>query len=221
LAELVYAPGGMEDVFAQLCRAAPLVVPGCDHASLMLRKPGRRSGGFFTAAASDETAARIDAAEIELGDGPCLDAILEEAAQVDGDLTCNSQWPGLAAWILAHTPVRGAVGYRLLAGDEKVGALNLFSDTPDAFTEDAVDAAAVFAAFAAVAVNAGLHNERAETLRAGLESNREVGKAVGLLMAFHKVGDAEAFQMLRKTSQDLNLKLTVVAQQVLDHHRAR
>jgi transcriptional regulator with GAF, ATPase, and Fis domain len=221
LAQVVYTPGGMDDVFAQLCQAAPLVVPGCDHASLMLRKPGRHAGRFFTAAASDETARRIDAAEIELGDGPCMDAILEEAAQVEDDLTRHGQWPRLAEWILAHTPVRGAVGYRLIVGEEKVGALNLFSDTPGAFTENAVNQAAVFAAFASVAVNAAIHNERAETLQAGLESNREIGKAVGLLMAFHKIGDAEAFQMLRKTSQDLNLKLAEVAQQILDHHRAR
>jgi GAF domain-containing protein len=217
LAQVVYAPDDLDGVFTQLCRAAPLVVPGCDHASLMLRDSGR----FATAAASDETARNIDQAEIELAEGPCMDAILEEAAQVDADLTSHSEWPKLAAWIVAHTPVRGSLGYRLMIGDNKVGALNLFSDTPGALTDVAVDQAAIFAAFASVAVTAARHNERAETLRAGLESNREIGKAVGLMMAFHKISDAEAFQMLRKASQDLNLKLADVAREVLDHHRGR
>jgi transcriptional regulator with GAF, ATPase, and Fis domain len=217
LAQIVYAPDDLDDVFAQLCRAAPLVVPGCDHASLMLR----RSDRFFTAAASDETARRIDEAEIELGDGPCLDAILDDAAQIDADLSGNAAWPRLAEWILVHTPVRGSLGYRLMTGDDKVGALNLFSDTPGALTNVAADEAAIFAAFASVAVSAARHHERAETLRAGLESNREIGKAMGLMMAFHKIGEADAFQMLRKASQDLNLKLADVAREVVDHHRTR
>lgn len=217
LAQVVYAPENVDGVFAELCRAAPRVIPGCDHASLMLRHGGR----FVTAAASDETARRIDEAERELEDGPCVDAILEEAPQVDADLTRNSEWPRLAEWILAETPVRGALGYRMAIGDNKLGALNLFSDTAGALTTTAVEQAAVFAAFTSVAVTAARHNERAETLRAGLDSNREIGKAVGLLMAFHKVDDAEAFQMLRKASQDMNLKVAEVAREVLEHHRSR
>jgi AmiR/NasT family two-component response regulator len=58
----------------------------------------------------------------------------------------------------------------------------------------------------------------AASLRAGLESNREIGKAVGLMMAFHKINDEEAFQILRKASQDMNVKLIEVARQVVAHH---
>lgn len=217
LADFVYAPGGVEDVFAELCRTAPMVVPGCNHASVMLRRDGR----FSTVAASDEVAREIDQAELTLGDGPCVDAITEEAAQIDADLTDGSPWPRLAAWVLANTPVRGMLGYRLLVDETKVGALNVFSDTPGALTTAAADQAAVFAAFTAVAARAASHREGVETLRHGLSSNREIGKAVGLLMAFHKVSDDEALSLLRKTSQDLNIKLTDVAREVLDHHRSR
>ncbi|QYJ02807.1 GAF and ANTAR domain-containing protein [Nocardioides panacisoli] len=216
LADLVYAPDDVEHIYQELCRAAPLVIAGCDHASLMLRQGDR----FVTAAASDEIARRIDRAEMELDDGPCVDAITEEAAQVDGDLRHASEWPELAEWILEHTPVRGAMAFRIVIDDRKVGALNLFSDTPDALV-DSVDEAAVFAAFASVTASAAHHNERAMTLREGLDSNREIGKAVGLLMAFHKVSDDAAFQMLRKTSQDLNIKLSEVARELIDYHRDR
>jgi AmiR/NasT family two-component response regulator len=40
-------------------------------------------------------------------------------------------------------------------------------------------------------------------------------------MAFHKVSDNEAFGMLRSTSQDLNIKLSEVARQIVDHHNQR
>lgn len=44
-----------------------------------------------------------------------------------------------------------------------------------------------------------------------LEGNREIGKPIGLMMAFLQIYD-EAFQRRRKTSQDLNVNLASVAQ---------
>ena len=41
---------------------------------------------------------------------------------------------------------------------------------------------------------------------------------MGLMMAFHKITDDEAFEMLRKASQDMNIKLSEVARQVVEHH---
>ena len=217
LAEIVYTPDTIDAVFEALCEAAPRLITGCDHASLMLRRGDR----FVTAAASDDVARRIDEAERMLADGPCVDAITEEAAQLEADLTERSQWPELSAWILANTPVRGAAAYRLFVDDTKVGALNLFSDTPSGLTVSAADQAAVFAAFSSVALVAASRSERADSLRDGLHSNREIGKAVGLLMAFHGVDDEAAFEILRKASQDMNLKLAEVAREVVDHHRNR
>lgn len=215
LAQVVYAADTYEEVFTALCQTAPLVVTGCDHASLMVRRGER----FETLAWSDETARRIDAAERELGEGPCLDAMLGEPTQVDADLTSHATWPRLAAWTLEHTPVRGLAGFRLVVGGERVGALNFFSDTPGELEGPAGDQAAVFTAFANVALTAAHEREQARNLRQALDSNREIGKAVGLLMALHKIDDDAAFELLRKTSQDLNMKLADVAEQVVGHHR--
>ena len=178
-----------------------------------------RNGRFLTAAASDDVARRIDETERGLDDGPCVDAIVEEAGQIDADLTDGSQWPRLADWVLEHTPVRGMAGYRLLVDDEKVGALNLYADVPGALTGPAADQATVFAAFASVALTAAARSETSAQLREGIRSNREIGKAVGLLMAFHKVDDEEAFAILRRTSQDLNIRLAEVAHEVVEHGR--
>ncbi|MBC7596402.1 MAG: GAF and ANTAR domain-containing protein [Kineosporiaceae bacterium] len=60
-----------------------------------------------------------------------------------------------------------------------------------------------------------------ESLQAGLRTNREIGQAVGLMMAFHKISDAEAFAMLSKSSQDMNMKLNQIAHQVVRHHNSR
>jgi hypothetical protein len=216
LSELVYAADTYDEIYAEICRAAVSLVAGCDHASLMLSRRGK----ITTVAASDEIALSIDRMERELHDGPCVDAILEEAGQIDADLTTRCQWPQLAKWVLANTPVRGMAGFRLLVDGSKVGALNLFSDTPGAL-EAGVDQAAVLASFTSVALMAASQSEQAAGLRIGIASNREIGKAVGLLMAFHKVNDEQAFEILRKTSQDLNMRLAEVAKEIVDHQNRR
>jgi transcriptional regulator with GAF, ATPase, and Fis domain len=217
LAEIVYVSDDFTGVYQSIVDSAPHLVEGCDHASLMLRRDGR----FFTVASSDEIAAEVDAHERELGEGPCLDAILDESVFHDADLTDGSPWPRLAERVLAETPVRSMAGFRIRTGDEMSGALNLFSDTPGGLTVGAVDQGIVLASFISVALVAFHERRSAQTLRDGLESNREIGKAMGLMMAFHKVSDVEAFAMLRRASQDLNIKLKEVAKQVVDHHNTR
>ncbi len=217
LAELVYAGDDYGDMYQAVCDAALHLVDGCDHASIMIARNGR----LATAAATDATARGIDRLEREVGEGPCVDAIHDDAAQLDPNLYDASAWPRLRDRILEETPVRGMAGFRLMLGDQKVGALNVFSDRAHGLSERSVDQAAVLVAFASVALMAASNQEQARTLREGLQSNREIGKAIGLMMAFHKVGDDEAFGILRKASQDLNVKITEVAQQVVDHHNRR
>ena len=213
MAAIVYAADSFDEVYEAVVHAAISLVEGCDHASLMLRANDR----FLTAAASDDVARTVDSFERELGEGPCLDAIVDSSVY-DADLTDGSPWPRLTERVLAHTPVRSMAGFRLLAGDQKSGALNLFSDTPGGLDKASVDQGIVLASFVTVALMAAHERKAADTLRAGLASNREIGKAIGLMMAFHKISDEAAFAMLRTASQEMNIKLAEVARQVVQHH---
>lgn len=216
IAEIVYAGSSTDEVYHALCQAAVDSVDGCDHASLMLRRSG---GQVVTAAASDEIARMADNLERELGTGPCLDAIEEESADLDADLAIAPRWPELSARLLAETPVRGMAGFRLALEGRKVGALNMFSDRPGALTDASVDQGVVLAAFVSIAFAALERGGQAESLRRGLSSNREIGKAVGLLMARHGIDDDSAFAMLVETSQHMNVKLAEVAASVVREHR--
>jgi transcriptional regulator with GAF, ATPase, and Fis domain len=213
LAEIIYHGSQSSEIYAAICVAATLVVTGCDHASLLVRQGGR----YLTVGASDQIAQRIDDMERIAGDGPCVDAIEEETPQVEPDLTAPTQWPKLAARLVAETPVRGAMGFRILVDRRKSGALNLFSDKPNAFDTEAAGQAILLASFASVAINAVAHGEDVATLRRGLMSNREIGKAVGMLMMLHGLDEHEAFDVLRRYSQDLNIKLADVARTVIEH----
>ena len=212
LSGLIYAGADAAAIHESIVDAARRLVDGCERSSLMLRQRGQ----YVTAAATDDIAARVDEIEREVRQGPCLDAILDEAYQHDADLTSGtSPWPRFTERVVKETPVRSAIGYRLLLDGGKVGALNIFADVPGCLTQRSADQGAVLAAFASVALTALRAREEAETLRLGLQSNREIGKAVGLLMAAHRVDADEAFDLLRHTSQDLNMKLAHVAEQVV------
>jgi hypothetical protein len=213
LAEIIYQGSDAKEMYAAICVAATLTVRGCDHASLLVRENDR----YVTVGASDRIAQQIDEMERRAGDGPCIDAIEEETPQIDADLTSPSLWPKLAAILVEETPVRGAMGFRLLVDKRKGAALNLFSDTPNLFDAESAGRAAVLASFASVAINAVAKGEDSASLRRGLLSNREIGKAVGMLMMLHQMTEDQAFDLLRQHSQALNIKLAEVARAVIDN----
>lgn len=215
MARVLYDQAEYGYVYETLTRMAVELIPGCDHACISTLRQGE---ALVCAAASDEIARTVDGLERETGEGPCVDAMLGGSFQRDADIAHHSTWPALAELVLSRTPVRGMIGYRLFIDDRRAGALDLFSDTPGALTAESADMGAMVAAFTSVALVAAAHNERAESLRSGLHSNREIGKAIGLLMATHDIDDAEAFDVLRRASSELNLKLAEVAKRLIADH---
>ena len=216
LAKLVYAGVESSEVLDAICRTAVEVIPGADHACISTLDDRQQ---LRTQAASDDVARLMDKLESEAQEGPCLDSIVEDSVQHDADISDGTKWPRLAELTLSRTPVRGMVGYQLMDGLGSRAAFNVFSDTPGALTQEAADVGAVLAAFTSVALAAAERQNTADNLRRGLESNREIGKAVGLLMAAHKVDDEEAFQILRSASSRTNTKLAELAKRINESHR--
>ena len=56
---------------------------------------------------------------------------------------------------------------------------------------------------------------RADNLEVALQSNRQIGIAIGIVMSQRQVGLDEAFDILVAVSQSANLKLRVVAEHVI------
>jgi AmiR/NasT family two-component response regulator len=54
------------------------------------------------------------------------------------------------------------------------------------------------------------------TLRQAISSRDVIGQAKGILMERRGIGADEAFQILRKASQSLNVKLTQVAETLVE-----
>ena len=65
---------------------------------------------------------------------------------------------------------------------------------------------------AALQAEGVLHQEHVTELQAALVSSRTIGAALGILMASRNIGQAEALEVLKETSQRTNTKLRDLAQ---------
>ncbi|MDT5222102.1 MAG: hypothetical protein QOF15_4207, partial [Mycobacterium sp.] len=66
LAEIIYQGSDATQMYAAICVAATLVVPGCDHASLLVKRNDR----YVTVGASSQLANHVDDLERRANDGP-------------------------------------------------------------------------------------------------------------------------------------------------------
>jgi transcriptional regulator with GAF, ATPase, and Fis domain len=222
--------GGLAEVFADIARqlqaqdssgkvqdrisrAAVDTVDGCDHAAISLV---HRRGAIETVSATDDVPLRVDAIQYEVGQGPCLGAITEhQVFQVD-DLAEDPRWPPFSRRAAEETGVRSMLSFRLFVATSTFGALNLYSRKRKAFDEHACAVGSILAAHAAIAMQAAREQHRAEHLGQAVESNREIGMAMGVIMALRGLPRDEAFTLLRRASQHLNRKLRDVAAEVVD-----
>jgi GAF domain-containing protein len=194
--------------------SAPSLIDGCDRAAIGVLEGDR----FRSAAATDDVMRLIDELQDELGEGPCLEASTDEVVKVDNDIASHSSWPRLAEVVLSRTPVRAMLAVPLIDEGKRSGALNVFADRTDAFDQDSVSQASILASFSSVALTSARHSALAEQYQEGMATNREIGAAVGILMATHKISQATAFDMLSGASQRLNRKLRDIAASIVRDH---
>ena len=177
-----------------------------------------RGGRFSTAASTDEQSRRADALQYEVGSGPCVDAILDDTIYVTEDVACDQRWSLWGKRVSTELGLRSVLAYRLSLLDDSgaVAALNVYSDRLGAFDDRAVGAGLVLATHGSLLVTAQLARDKAANLLKAMESNREIGVAMGILMHRHKLDREQAFAVLRVASQDSNRKLAEVASEVAD-----
>lgn len=172
-------------------------------------------GRYVTLAASNDLARRADEVQRELGEGPCLSAIVEDSFYGPKDLSNDARWPMFGARISSQLGVFSMLSYRLrLEVDGVLGALNVYAREADAFDEDATLTGLILATHGGLALSAELQRRRGDQLETALRSNREIGMAMGVLMNEYKITRDQAFGMLRVASQNANRKLRDVAADV-------
>lgn len=203
--------GSVHETLQLIVDLAVETVPGCEHAGISFVHRVRHRK-ISTPAASGAVALRVDAVQVEVDQGPCLDAMLDDQIFKSDDLATEDRWPLFAERAHAETGIRSMLGIRLFARSQNLGALNLMSSRPAAFDDESLSTAALFAALAAVALHAA---QAEETLQLALKSRDIIGQAIGILMERHRITDKEALQRLQTASQTLNVRLKDLAKQIV------
>jgi GAF domain-containing protein len=176
---------------------------GVEHASVVLVQRAGRLAPHAATALADEA----DRSQLKSGEGPTPDAINDRPTILSADLSADPRWP---TWTVLG--LRSALSVRLSTPAVTVGALTLYAETPARFTEQDAAIAQLYADHAAVAVA----NARTEsTLWEAIEARKLIGQAQGILMERFSLSDDQAFAVLRRYSQDSNIKLRDVAQRLI------
>jgi GAF domain-containing protein len=191
-----------------LTQAALEALAGVDSVTITMAD---RDGSLRTLAPTSELGRQADVLQYELHEGPCLDAVAMEQTIRSADLTDEERWP-------AYTPRAARLGIgsqmavEIFRTSSTCAGLNLYSTTTGALDESR-HIVELFASQAAIAMN---FVRATQTLQDALISRKTIGQAIGIVMERYGLNEDRAFDFLVRTSQDGNVKLRTVAQNIVD-----
>ena len=184
--------------------ALALECVSCDYASVTVVNP---DGTVETVASSDQLVDRADALQYELNEGPCLTAAEQEGLWAVAETGTDPRWPNWGPQA-AELGLHSILSVHLFTDRNMLGALNLYAKDAHQYSEDDIESAQIVAAHASV----GLARSRSEqNLWRAVDARHIVGQAQGILMERFSLTSEQAFSVLKRFSQEHNLKLRDVA----------
>lgn len=212
LAIELHDAGGMEETVDAVVQFA-LQAEACSAAGVVLTLRGSREIGAVT----DPLVAEIYHLQFDSDDGPVLLALSEGHTVHIPDVGAETRWPAWRALLTRHG-LGSVMHVPMWAGAQLIGVLSLYNTEPNAFSVDDEAIAHILARHASIAV-ASTRND--ETMAAAVDARKLVGQAMGILMERFNLDDTQAFEILKRYSQEHNLKLRDVAQELIDTRKLR
>ncbi|GHF50439.1 GAF domain-containing protein [Amycolatopsis bartoniae] len=220
LSEAVAETDELGPLLQAVCAQVVRVVPGADMASITIL----RGDGASTVASTDERAVKIDAAQYDEGDGPCL------RAARNGETVCvdlpaaERMWPHFAA-VTHGQGVGSYLAAPLDVAEGLTGAVNLFGFGDHGFRDLDQQYLELYTLIVTTVLRlfhrAGQAREQVRHLSTAMQSRGVIEQAKGILMAARRISEDEAFQLLVARSQRENVKLhTIAARFVAESTRA-
>ena len=201
----------------EVVRAAVALIPGVEEGSISV-VVGRRE--VTSRHPSGELPEKVDAVQMELGEGPCLDAAYEHHTVLVADMAAEDRWPLFSPRAL-ELGAASMLSFQLYVEGDNLGALNLYSRRPNSFDEDSEQIGLLFASHAAIAF---ADAEKVTHLHIAVDRRDLIGQAKGILMERFNITADQAFTVLSRTSQQSNRKLYDVAEELTETghlHRTR
>lgn len=213
---------GAQPLVQTLERVAQLtqtVVPHARDVSVtLLEEPAEgRPAKASTVAFTGHLAVDLDERQYKSGFGPCMDAAVS-GETITVDTSDDEVYVDFSA-LARRRGVGHTLSVALPIAQRTIGALNIYG-AGEPFTARETQLAHEVAGSAAVALaNAAAFSSTAElakNLQLAMESRAVIEQAKGLVMGQRHCSADEAFTILRKTSQQSNLKLRTLCQNLVD-----
>jgi GAF domain-containing protein len=222
MSELAGSLEGLDDLAPYLDRLVAAVnanIDGCDAVGVTVVMDDRPRTAAYTTAGTLE----IDAVQYSVGDGPCLDAFRNGRENLVDFAGGEERWPAFMEGCDVGD-VQSLLALPLESGGRRFGALNLYGYERHAFDHTDLVLVRMAAARAADALAAAVQVAGAREVAAQMEqamaSRAVIEQAKGVLMGRHSISETVAFELLRRQSQEQNLKLRVLAAQLVAEARS-
>jgi GAF domain-containing protein len=202
---------GVQATLDKMCQLLVGTVDGCDHAVVTVV----RNHHLESPAASDEIGPAVDAIQLEVDEGPCVEAIREHQTMVTEDLASETRWPRFSRRAVETTGVRSMLAFRLFVAGDTLGSLNLYSKQARAFTDESIAVGTVFAAHASIALRAAQSKEDLSRLREAIEARELIAQAKGILMGRRGLSSQAAMVILDRGAERLKIELRELARRVV------
>jgi transcriptional regulator with GAF, ATPase, and Fis domain len=178
------------------------------------------AGQLELAASSTGDVQFLESMQVQRREGPCLDAYRSGERVTVADLgAADLPWPAFAARA-SSLGLTAVCAFPMRLRDVRLGALNIFLATSDGLDELSLDAGQALADVATIAILQARAVEDATRLAAqlaiALDSRVVIEQAKGVLAERLGVGPDEAFRLLRRHARLNGLRLTGLAQSVVD-----
>lgn len=193
-------------------------VLGVDGAGVSLATADGKHLKFVTAT-SDDIAA-VEDVQVSLGEGPCHEAYRTGEQVTVPYLELEDRWPTYRQ-IGLERGMRAVAGIPMPVSERRIGALNLYRLRPHTWGSEELETAQLLADMASGYIFNANELDDAQTrseqnLQRALESRDVIGQSKGILMAQHQLSADAAFELLRRTSQDQNIKVREVAARIVE-----
>jgi transcriptional regulator with GAF, ATPase, and Fis domain len=201
-------PNQTDDALQRMVEYAAHEIPGARYAGITVVNA---HGEVTTPAATHRYPALLDEIQERYGEGPCLSAAWRQHTERIDDLPADGRWPLYQRDAVKATPIKSVLSFRLFTSKSTIGALNVFANQAYAFDEEAEELGYVLATHTALALDTV---RREDHFRSALASRDLIGQAKGILMARLGITALQAFELLKRLSQETNTKLVDVARKV-------
>lgn len=159
--------------------------------------------GSETVTASDARAASFNELQLDLGEGPCWEAVATHHPVLESDLqhNTNASWP-LAWQALSEAGVGAVFAFPLAVAGADIGAIGLYSDTPTSLSaQEKFEVRALSTILARQVMRrrmvATAHEGDDAGRWEGDYSRREVHQATGMVLAQMSLSAADALMILQ------------------------